>query len=256
MSKSVITYSLMFLIIVSVIYWIIVLLYEICTGWKTKKTRTKLHWSKIKAKKKEKVQVREKQKVKIILMPGVNKVPKNNIFKQLPTKSLQVKKKHTPIGASPEPVLIDGKDLFEGMDFDMGDLLDEHDDDHNVDEEQKNHQGLLANVEDGFHKNQRKGNKFHFLNRSETRLLDDLFDQLDDDEDDEIDGSMMSSILNGGIDSSSNEMQKNLNAGDMMAALILNEDKIEHNRKPIKSRINIKKLKNVKGWGKKKKNKT
>ena len=98
----------MVIIIASVIYWIIVLLYEVCTGHKTKKTRTKLHWSKIQAQKKKKVKVKEKQKVKIILMGGGRQEkppPTTSKNPFLPSKLSKIKKKHVAKGAEklPEP---------------------------------------------------------------------------------------------------------------------------------------------------------
>ena len=103
--------------------------------------------------------------------------------------------------------------------------------------------GLLANVHGGAHK-QKKG-KLGFLSRSETRLLDDLFEDLDDDEDDDVDEDTMGRALSGPRA-----------AGDMLGALMLQEDNIEHaeqGRKPSHAVKSVKKLKQVRGWGFKKK---
>jgi hypothetical protein len=204
-----------------------------------------LHWSKIQAQNKHKEKVKEKQKVKIILMGSGHEKerPKKNPF--LPSSS-KIKKKHIAKGAEPPPAPEHaGKNLFEGMDLGSLDLLDEHDDDHDVAAEFESHQGLLANVHGGAHK-QKKG-KLGFLSRSETRLLDDLFENLDDDEDDQVSSDMMGKALSGPRA-----------AGDMMAALMLQEDAMEHEeqgRKPqaVRSAKSVKKLKQVRGWGFKKK---
>ena len=89
-------------------------------------------------------------RVKIVLMGGGRQEkppPTTSKNPFLPSKVSKIKKKHVAKGAEklpePEP---EAKNLFEGMDFGDMDLLDEHDDDHDVAAEFQSHQGELVSV--------------------------------------------------------------------------------------------------------------
>lgn len=114
-TKTVISALTITLIVGSLIYWVVVLVYEICTGAKNKKTRTKLQWAK---------------------MRGSARSQGGG----LKSRMLAMSKKNAGGGAHAGGAAVtlkpgevkedDPQNAFEALDGLFFDLLDEHDDDH------------------------------------------------------------------------------------------------------------------------------
>jgi len=220
--KKTVTYFVIVIIITSITYWFVVLLYEVCTGKRNKKTRSKLHFSKLKSsmgggKKKNKKKFGGGKSGGG--SPFAGKVGGGNPFAQigkvahkskspaaLPANSGQraagqpnslptdlfansdssddsdidyneidfvvshkrndndkrplLKKKH---GAAK---VVDFDHLVDAGDMDFGDLLDEHDDDHDVLHlENAHHQAAMSS----------SSHARSSLRRSKSALLTDVF---------------------------------------------------------------------------------
>lgn len=143
-TKTVISALTITLIVASLIYWIVVLLYEICTGAKNKKTRTKLQWATVKGRARNIVKGGMTKRA-VALHPQVEQ--KYGKASEKPKIKHEGTLEPEKAAETQEPHINHAFEALDGLFFD---LLDEHDDDHDITAEQGRFMQQIGQAATGF----------------------------------------------------------------------------------------------------------
>jgi hypothetical protein len=153
-SKRFLTYSCIVIIVISIVYFIIVFIYEICTAYRNQKARTKMHWNKLSTRsfkgisgggKRGLVSASSQQKKKNAKVPDHDY---DEVLEHLAGHATGT----GAAGGSLHPAFqklakmqdIPDEDDDHFDDMALGSLLDEHDDDHDVEAEHEAHLASLT----------------------------------------------------------------------------------------------------------------
>jgi hypothetical protein len=144
--KQSVTYTVIVIVTVTIIYWLMFFIREICIAREQKKARAKMHWASLKHGKDHRSLLKMIGRENELDDPDFN--PKKKAINGLDYDALLTQLAlHVDSNAHAVSGSMDNLTDLAGMDMDM-DILDHHDDDHNVNEEHAGHHNALASLLD------------------------------------------------------------------------------------------------------------